>query len=163
MVEDANSDEDAEPELPIQPFKFYCTSKATFKIVWNNWGWFTILGGFVYFYHLCFTIAGVNNYSDITRKALCGDAKNADDASGIMDTAIVMVTVYHMIEWLRWLVWCTTATVGVDLIPLFYGVSLFNIPFGIISMLVAIGSRFSGSASDCAAEMQVERARYLLL
>ena len=116
----------------------------------------------MYLYHLIFTIAGVNNFSDITRNTLCGSANTAEEASSIMDLALGMTTVFHMIEWLRWLIFCTSATVGVNLIPIYYGISLFSIPFGIISMLVAIGTRFGG-ASECAIDEQVERARYLLL
>ena len=122
-----------------------------------------MIGGVVYFYHLCFTIAGVNNYADITRKDLCGSAKNADDASSIMDVAIALCTIFHMWEWMRWLVFLTSTTVGVNLIKVFYYMSILSIPYGIIVMLIAIGGRFGNDASDCAADKQVERARFLLL
>ena len=101
---------------------------------------------------MVFTIAGVNNYADITRKDLCGSAKNADEASSIMDTAIALCTIFHMWEWIRWLVFCTSATVGVNLIQVYYGMSFLSIPYGIIVMLIAIGSRFGTDASDCAAD-----------
>mgnify|MGYP006171167863 CR=1 FL=1 len=119
----------------------------------------TIIGGLVYLYHLIFTIAGVNNFADITRLDVCGSVSvtnpvkaGQDAASDIMDLAIALTTIFHMIEWLRWLAFCTAATVGVNLIPVFYGISLFTMPFGIIAMLVAIGTRFGGDSSDCAAD-----------
>ena len=104
----------------------------------------------------------MNNFSDITRFNLCGSAKTAEEASSIMDLALGLVTVFHMIEWLRWLVFCTSATVGVDLIKVYYALSVISIPYGIIVMLIAIGTRFAGG-SACAADGQEERARYLLL
>ena len=45
----------------------------------------------------------------------------------------------------------TSALVNVNLIPLFYGLSI-NVPFGFIAMLIGIGVRFSADAKDCAEE-----------
>lgn len=68
----AQEDEEVEPPLPVQEFKFYLKPDVTFKIISTNWGVFTALGGLVYCYHFVFTIAGVNNYTDITRTKACG-------------------------------------------------------------------------------------------
>lgn len=68
-----------------------------------------------------------------------------------------------MIEWLRQTVFLTAALVNVNLIPLFYVLSV-NVPFGFIAMLVAIAARFSEDGKDCAIEgAQMERGRYLAL
>jgi len=68
-----------------------------------------------------------------------------------------------MIEWLRQTVFLTSALVNVNLIPLFYALSI-NIPFGFIAMLVGIAARFGADGKDCAEDpAQVERARYLSL
>ena len=68
-----------------------------------------------------------------------------------------------MIEWLRQTVFLTSALVNVNLIPLYLVLSI-NIPFGFISMLVAIGARFSADGKDCSVDpAQPERARYLSL
>ena len=80
-----------------------------------------------------------------------------------MDTPIAIVTVFHMIEWIRWLIFITSATVGVNMFKIYYLISFFSIPFGVIAMLIGIGGRFSSDAADCAGKEQVERARYLLL
>lgn len=86
-----------------------------------------------------------------------------DASSKVYDTAIALVTIFHMVEWLRQTVFLTAAMVEVNLIPLFYALSL-NIPFGFIAMLVGIGVRYSADGKDCAAEVaQPERARYLTL
>ena len=55
---------------------------------------------------------------------------------------ILLVTIYHMIEWLRWTVLLTMALVDVNLVRLFYFMHL-NCLFGFFAMLIAIieGSR----------------------
>jgi hypothetical protein len=89
---------------------------------------------------------------------------DAQDASSkVYDTGIALVTIFHMIEWLRQTVFLTSALVNVNLMPLFYALSI-NIPFGFIAMLVGIGIRFGADGQDCAIEgAQLERGRYLAL
>lgn len=68
-----------------------------------------------------------------------------------------------MIEWLRWTLFLTSALVGVNLIGMFYALSI-NIPFGVITCLIAILTRYSENGSACAVEgMQATRAFYLSL
>ena len=55
----------------------------------------------------------------------------------MLDTAIALVTVFHMIEWLRQTVFLTTALVNVNLMPLYYFLSI-NVPFGFVAMLIGI-------------------------
>lgn len=70
------------------------------------------------------------------------------DASGVYDTAIGLVTIFHMIEWLRQTVFLTTALVNVNLMPLYYLLSL-NVPFGFIAMLIGIATRYGGDGASC--------------
>jgi len=82
--------------------------------------------------------------------------------SGVYDTLILLVTYWHMIEWLRWTTLLTCALVDANLIPLFYFLSLV-IPYGfIISIAVAIISLTGENLKACA-DVQPERARYLSL
>jgi hypothetical protein len=80
-----------------------------------------------------------------------------------MDTPIAIVTIFHMAEWIRWLLFLTTALVNVDLIKPYYALSAINIPFGVIALLVGIAGRFGSDASTCSDEAQIERGRFLLL
>lgn len=68
---EVEDEEEEEPPMPVQEFKFYLQPEVTFKIISTKWGVFTAIGGFVYLYHLLFAIAGVNNYSDISRTLDC--------------------------------------------------------------------------------------------
>lgn len=151
--------------MPVQEFKFYLKPEVTFKIISTKWGVFTFIGGFVYLYHLFFTIAGVNNYTDITRTMDCNAnvKQSAELNTAIMDVPIAVVTIFHMLEWIRWLLFLTAALVNVDLIRPYYALSCLNIPFGIIALLIGIIGRFGTEASQCSDTAQVERGRFLLL
>lgn len=168
-------------------------AENTFTIISYRWGTFTILSALVYTYHLYWCIYGVDQFCDITRTHVCGAEgkklyqeylvstgasaetaasvteyfgapSNAQDASSsVYDTAIALVTIFHMIEWLRQTVFLTSSLVNVNLVPLFYVLSI-NIPFGFIAMLVGLVSRYSEDGEDCAIEgAQMERGRYLSL
>jgi len=145
-VADAGDESEEEPKQPVQDFKYYLKPEVSYKILATKWVHFTCLGGFTYFYHFAWTVAGVDNYCDYTRLLTCG-AKIGDDASAVLDTAIALVTVFHMIEWLRQTVFLTTALVNVNLMPLYYFLSI-NVPFGFIAMLVGVAVGFSAE-DDC--------------
>ena len=137
-----------------------------FKIIQTRWGLFTLISGVIYLYHLTWTIAGVNAFADYTRKNTCvsvtGTENIADDeASAIFDTALALSTIYHMIEWLRWTLFATTALVGADLLTLFKIFSI-NIPFGIVTFIIALGTRYGEDGAKCA-DVQETRGSYLSL
>ena len=157
-------EEEEEPAMEVQPFGFYLKPEASYKIISNRWGLFTALGGFTYWYHFAWTVAGVDNYCDITRLNQCtaDSIGDGEKASGVYDLAIGLVAIFHMIEWLRQTVFLTTALVNVNLMPLYYILSI-NVPFGFIAMLIGIGVRFGTAGKECAEGdiVQQERSEYL--
>lgn len=54
-----------------------------------------------------------------------------------------------MIEWIRWTIFLTSVLVNVDLIKVYYALSV-NIGFGFIAMILALVGRLG--ASSCAVE-----------
>lgn len=114
-------------------------------------------------------MAGVNAFASDSRNILCGF--EADDltpiqakqeASEVFDTAIALVTIFHMIDWIRWTLLLTSALVSVNLLSLFYILTVINLPFGTIACFIAIATRFSEEGNQCAAEgKQSTRAFYL--
>ena len=157
-AKDEKEEEEETKRQPVEPFKYYLKPEQTYKIVSTRWGLFTALGGFTYFYHFAWTVAGVDNYCDYTRTKQC-NGMNGDESSGVYDLAIGMVTIFHMIEWLRQTVFLTTALVNVNLMPLYYLLSV-NVPYGFIAMIVAIGTRYGSDGAACA-EAQEKRSEYL--
>ena len=182
-----------EEEKPSEPeaFSFYLKPENTFTIISHKWGTFTILSGLIYLYHLYWTIYGVDQFCDITRTYYCGseaqtifdkmkDVTDADElkkldqeaqdaSSAVFDTALALVSIFHMVEWLRQTVFLTSALVNVNLVPLFYALCI-NVPFGFIAMLTGIVASNSEDGKMCkegglveGAPGQMERGRYLQL
>jgi hypothetical protein len=156
---DEKEEEEEEEKPPVEKFSYYLKPYVSYKIVSTKWVTFTCLGGFTYFYHFAWTVAGVDNFCDYTRLLSCNADLNGDDASAVYDLAIGMVTVFHMVEWLRQTVFLTTALVNVNLMPLYYLLSL-NVPYGFIAMIVGIGARYGADGAACA-EAQELRSQYL--
>ena len=147
------------PEKLIEYFSFSNHAKL-FKIIQQNWGKFCLLCAPIYVYHLLWTIAGINAYADYTRENVCGNATTKVAASAVFDTAIAMVSMWHMIEWIRWTFLITAALVEANLIPIF-NVLQINVLYGVIACLIAIAARFSADGEACAATgVQAERAFY---
>lgn len=133
--------------------KFYMTNlEASFKIIETKWISFCLITGVLYLYHLIWTMYGVNQFSSQSREIVCGSAANKEDASAVYDTAIALVTVFHMIDWIRWTLFITTAMVGANLLSLYYFLTVINLPFGIIAMLIGIVTRYGEDGTACAAE-----------
>lgn len=127
---------------------------------------FTALGGFCYCYHFVWTVAGVDNFCDTTRNNICIEGKSKDESSAIYDIGLALVTVFHMVEWLRQTVFLTTALVNVNLMPLYYFLSI-NVPFGFVAMIIGLAFGYSADGSECMkAEFgsgtdQTSRGKYL--
>lgn len=81
-------------------------------------------------------IIGLNLYSDNDRLLSCktewqkGDLRN----SGIYDLSLILVIAFHMIEWVRIIMFLVTIVLGVNLITIWYATSL-NTIFGIIAYI----------------------------
>ena len=71
-----------------------------------------------------------------------------------------MVSMWHMIEWIRWTVFITAALVEANLMPIFNFLQL-NVVYGVIACLVAIAARYGSAGDACSAPgVQAERAFY---
>lgn len=120
------------------------------------------MAGICYLYEICWTIAGVNNYCDISRTLNVGPTgmggkciatlgttglskSDISKVSSIYDFPILIATLYHLFEWIRWTVLLTCALVDANLIPVFYFLHL-NVIFGFFAMLIAIIGGSSANA-----------------
>lgn len=92
---------DEEEEMPMQNFQWYLKPEPTFKVISTEWGKFTLLSFVIYSIHLVFLCAGVDMYASYERHIFCKDANNLEDASGVFDLWILLVIIFHLVEWLR--------------------------------------------------------------
>lgn len=146
----------------------------TYKIVTTKWGRFFCVAGIIYLYHLVAIMAGCNAYSDYTRLIPCGEwAKKPitganlksiqEDSSSVYDAALMIAIIYHIIEWVRWTLFITTALVNVNLLKV-YTLLGINFLLGFVNLCAACAARFSENGNACAEQgKQQSRGLYLLL
>lgn len=68
-----------------------------------------------------------------------------------------------MVEWLRQLVFMTSALVNTNMMTVYYAMSL-NCVWGFVACIIAIAARFGADGAECAAEgKQDQRGLYLAL
>ena len=84
-----------------------------------------------------------------------------EDASEVLDTAILLLLIFHLIEWLRYTVFLCSIFIGVNLIQVFYGLIL-NSLFGIAVYIFAHIVRLSEDGKACS-EQQQGRGTYLVV
>ena len=165
----SKTNDEHEEQMAPQPFGFYLKPDVSFKIISTKWGTFTLLGLVIYIYHLCWAVGSIDKYADITRLYACGGNPYGEESSAVFDQALLLVSIFHIIEWLRQTIFLVGALVGVNLISAFYVFSL-NVPYGFVAMIIALIVRNSESGTDCAmvvedgsSPKQAERANVLAL
>ena len=105
----------------------------------------------------------MDEFCDITRTNPCYDGQDANKSADVYGTAIGMVAMFHLAEWIRQTIVLTTALVNVNLMPLYYFFSI-NVIYGYIALIYGIITRFTGDGVACSAwGVQYERGRFLAL
>jgi len=67
---------------------------------------------------------------------------------GIINTPVLLVTIYHIIEWVAWSIFCTATLVGADIMVPFT-ILRVNTCFGFIALIVGMAAGFGGAGGDC--------------
>jgi len=114
---------------------------------------------YLVFYSIQFLllIFGVNAYSDVNYDMSCGGLSSAD-SQALFDKAILLLTIYHLIEWLRWAVLLTVCFIGHNLIPIWY-ITTPNTLYGIVAHIVGLMALMTDN-QECK-DLQESRVGYL--
>ena len=72
------------------------------------------------------------------------------DAAAVFDRPLLLLAIYHIIEWIRATFLFTVVTVGLNLMWVYYIMSV-NTLFGLIVVIYAMVVRFGTDGTDCAA------------
>jgi len=67
----------------------------------KRWGLFFLLSLFPYAYHFVSIIIGMDKFVHWSRFSTCVGAEDFTAATAVFDTALVVVLVFHIIEWVR--------------------------------------------------------------
>ena len=108
-------------------------------------------------------VACINLYSDGDRLmpcALTGTLANPDEASKVYDFPLVMVAIYHIVEWLRTTLLLTVSCIGINWSIGWYA-TMFNTLYGIVAYAILHMAYFSDDGKACK-DVQEYRSAWIL-
>lgn len=108
------------------------------------------------------SVACVNLYGDIARGTPCNTSNLAtsEEASKVYDLPLLLMAIFHMIEWIRTTVLLTVVCIGVNWV-IFWYVTIPNTLFGLITYAFVHMAYFDQDGQDCK-EHQPDRAAWML-
>jgi len=71
------------------------------ELLQKRWGTFFLLSCLPYAYHFVSIIIGMDKFVHWSRFTGCEGAADFEAATAVFDTALVVVLVFHIIEWVR--------------------------------------------------------------
>ena len=175
MVAAIEEGEDSEKEVKPDPPEAGNTWKVYLKNQWISvllsrnklfYGFYT--GGW-YLIQFIGAVAVINLYSDKDRLIICDSIKEAggemadwpEKSSDVFDFPLLMLALYHMIEWIRTTVLLTVICIGVNWTWIWY-VTTFNTLFGIVVYAIVHMVYMSDDGKSCN-EVQEYRGVWLLV
>ena len=108
-------------------------------------------------------VAVVTLYSDKDRLIPCdvtGKLADPEEASKVYDLPLVMLAIWHIIEWIRTTVLLSVVCIGVNWLQVWY-MTCFNTLFGIVVYALVHMSYFSEDGKTCS-EYQEYRSKWLM-
>ena len=173
VVVDGESDSDKEkkPDPPEtgNRWKVYLSNQWISVLMSRNkllYGFYT--GGW-YLLQFVGCVAVINLYSDKDRKIVCDSIREAggdpldwpEKSSDVFDFPLLMLALYHMIEWIRTTVLLTIVCIGVNWTWIWY-VTTFNSLFGIVVYAIVHMVYMSDDGKSCN-DAQEWRGMWLLV
>ena len=145
-----------QPPMQVEEhnFKFYSRSNNFAKIIGNRMMIFGTWGLIGYIGQFLLIIIGINLYSDHDRLISCypNDSKwkiGNEINSAVYDKVLIMLCTYHLVEWVRLVMFLVTIVLGQNFMPLWY-ISALNTIFGLATYIYVHIVRFSGDGLACA-------------
>ena len=140
-----------EPEIPENRRAFFFKPENFTKVVSNKklvFGMWTLVG---YIGHFFLIVIGINLFSDHDRLLKCGNGLYNGDpkSSEVYDTALLLLAIYHLIEWARIITFGVCVVIGANLMQIYY-YTYINTLYGIAAYCYAHYQRFNTHGKDCA-------------
>ena len=105
-------------------------------------------------------IGVVNFYGDSDRFTPCKDGQLPLDAASVFDSPLLVLGIYHIIEWIKTTFLLTAVCVNLSLAMYLYYLLSFNTLYGVIAIVYTMIVVFSEEGQECAYE-QVHRGTWL--
>ena len=147
-------EEEQEGEFNLPWIQYFMPGNAT-KLITKRCVPYSIYIGFYYVIQLAACIASVNFYGDADRFNSCDVAAGEtpmkpEAAMKVYDIPILLMSIYHLIEWIKTTIVLTVACVGINLMWLYYPLVL-NTLYGLIATIITMITIFSEEGEACAA------------
>ena len=157
---------DERPPLPSKgsPWSVYLRPYWLSILLNNNKLLFGFLITFWYLAQFIGAVATINLYSDKDRLMPCdvtGSLAVPEEASKVFDLPLVLLAIFHMIEWVRATFLLTVTCIGVNWVIVWY-VTVPNTLYGIITYAFVHMAYFDEDGKKCA-EVQESRGTWLLV
>lgn len=124
---------------PNSPWCVYLRPYWITKLMHKNRLLYGSLVTLYYLFQFVCCVGSVNVYSDADRLIPCsatGPLSNPDNASRVFDLPLLLLGIFHMIEWLRASTLLTIVCIGVNITALWY-ITMINSIFGLVAYVVA--------------------------
>ncbi len=152
-------------DVPVESWMHYFSPSVMTKLMNKK---FLKFGGLIFFYYIvqfmC-CVCACNFYSDRDRLAPCiskeGTLLTGEKASEVMDLAIKLAGIFHVIEWTRTMILLTVVCLGPNLMHMWY-LSALSALYGIAAFIYLMFIFWKGAAASCKAS-QPHRYNWLMV
>ncbi len=107
--------EPKQPEALPERLCYYFKPENAAKIMSNKKSVFGTVSLIVYLGQFVLVVGATTHYSSYERLSFC-NGYSGEEASGVYDTLLLMLSAYHIIEWVRATILLCAVLVGVNLI-----------------------------------------------
>ena len=162
-AEKKEEEQDDPPPEPNSPWKVYLNTKWLPVLLNNNKLIYGFWIGFWYLANFVGAVAVINLYSDVARLTPCetqGELSAPEEASKVYDLPLLLLAIWHMIEWIRTTVLLTVVCIGVKWM-IFWYVTIPNVLYGLVAFALVHVTYFGEDGQACK-DAQSDRSAWLL-
>ncbi len=142
--------EDEQALVSEADWKFYFMPAQATKLITGRCCGMSLSIGAYYCIQLVLTIGVVNVYSDADRFLLCNENQTPLEAADVFDNALLLLAIFHLIEWIKTTFLLTVVCVGINLMHVYYFL-FWNTIFGVIAVVYTMIVVFSEEGQACSA------------
>ena len=163
LDEPDQNDDEAEKPAEIKSWSYYLHPDQVAPLMSRRLLVFGSYNLLYYLIQLTAAVGVVNFYCDIDRFNSCGGLSPLDSAS-VYDKALLLLAIYHIIEWVKSTILLTVVFLGGVMRHLMYVWFLLelNTIFGIVCVVYSVLVRYSEDGEACAVS-QPFRAQWLFV
>ena len=163
-VQKEEEDERIPPPEQNSPWKVYLMPHWITILISNTKKVYGPVIGFWYLAQFIGCCATINLYSDKDRLNPCavtGTLADPEEASKVYDLPLLLMAIFHMIEWIRTTVLLTVTLIGVNW-TIFWYLTIPNTLYGLVTYAFVHMAYFDQDGQDCK-EAQPDRASWFLV